>query len=98
MSINMDTGLWQCFKTGKKGNFISLYSYLENITYFDALVRITTRNLEYVSFEEKQQSEDIQIYEFGFDSEDYVEIRYNYTGSDEEDVIKAWGYLVRRGL
>lgn len=33
MSINLETGLWQCFKTGEKGNFIHLYSKLENITY-----------------------------------------------------------------
>lgn len=33
MSINMETGLWRCFKTGNKGNFISLYSQLENIPY-----------------------------------------------------------------
>lgn len=33
MSINMETGLWRCFKTGNKGNFISLYSKLENIPY-----------------------------------------------------------------
>lgn len=33
MFINLDTGLWQCFKTSKKGNFISLYAKLENIPY-----------------------------------------------------------------
>ena len=33
MSINLDTGLWQCFKSGEKGNFLHLYSKLENITY-----------------------------------------------------------------
>jgi DNA primase len=98
MSINLDTGLWQCFKTGKKGNFVALYSYLENISYFDALVRITTRNLEYVSFEEKEQNEEVKIFEFGFDSDDYVEIRYDYAGTDEEEVVKAWGYLNNRGL
>ena len=32
-SINLDTGLWQDFKSGKSGNFISLYSFLEGITY-----------------------------------------------------------------
>ena len=33
MSINMETGLWQCFKTGNKGNFTQLYAFLEGISY-----------------------------------------------------------------
>jgi hypothetical protein len=33
MSINLDTGLWQCFKSGEKGNFINLYAQLERLTY-----------------------------------------------------------------
>lgn len=33
MSINLENGLWRCFKTGKTGNFIFLYSILENCTY-----------------------------------------------------------------
>jgi hypothetical protein len=33
MSINLETGLWQCFKTGKRGNFIYLVSLLDKKTY-----------------------------------------------------------------
>lgn len=33
MSINLDTGLWQCFKSGNSGGFTKLYSELEEITY-----------------------------------------------------------------
>ena len=33
MSINLDTGLWQCFKSGEKGSFIYLYSKLEGVPY-----------------------------------------------------------------
>jgi len=36
MSINLDTGLWQCFKSQKKGNFIQLYAELEDLTYKQA--------------------------------------------------------------
>lgn len=36
MSINLETGLWRCFKTGNVGNFIKLYSILENIPYKNA--------------------------------------------------------------
>jgi hypothetical protein len=36
MSINLDTGLWQCFKSGNKGNFTQLYAYMEGLTYAQA--------------------------------------------------------------
>ena len=36
MSVNLENGLWRCFKTGKKGSFISLYAELEGIAYKQA--------------------------------------------------------------
>ena len=36
MSINLTTGLWQCFKTKNKGNFYQLYAALEHTTYSKA--------------------------------------------------------------
>jgi hypothetical protein len=36
MSINLELGLWQCFKTQSKGNFVQLYSILEGINYRQA--------------------------------------------------------------
>tara|TARA_R110000824_G_scaffold56413_3_gene154451 strand:+ start:25436 stop:26401 length:966 start_codon:yes stop_codon:yes gene_type:complete len=33
MSINLDTGLWQCFKSKERGNFLKLYTILEGVTY-----------------------------------------------------------------
>ena len=46
MSINLDTGLWQCFKSGNKGNFIQLYAYMEGITYNQAESDILFKELE----------------------------------------------------
>ena len=43
MSINLDTGLWQCFKTKEKGNFVKLISVLENISYTEASVFLQKR-------------------------------------------------------
>ena len=37
MSINSETGLWQCFKTGEVGDFYKLVSILESITVKAAL-------------------------------------------------------------
>lgn len=36
MSINLENGLWRCFKTGNTGNFITLYSRLESVPYRQA--------------------------------------------------------------
>jgi hypothetical protein len=33
MSINLDTGLWRCFKTGKKGNIVYLYAHINKLPY-----------------------------------------------------------------
>lgn len=40
MSINVETGLWRCFKTGETGNFISLYSIFEKISYRRAQLKL----------------------------------------------------------
>ena len=45
MSINLESGLWQDFKTGKTGNFIQLYAILEGIPYKVAHRRLTLINL-----------------------------------------------------
>ena len=36
MSINLETGLWRCFKSGEVGNFVKLYSLLEKCSYQEA--------------------------------------------------------------
>jgi hypothetical protein len=36
MSINTETGLWRCFKTGEVGNFLKLYAILEKCSYREA--------------------------------------------------------------
>ena len=45
MSINKDTGLWQCFKTSEKGNFIHLVSVIEGITYKAAEIFVARKLL-----------------------------------------------------
>ena len=46
MSVNLDTGLWQCFKSGNKGNFIQLYAFLEGLTYNNAEADILIKELD----------------------------------------------------
>lgn len=45
MSINIETGMWQCFKTSQRGNFIKLYSILENCPYYKAESKLIFNSL-----------------------------------------------------
>jgi len=45
-SINTFTGLWQCFKTGKKGNFVDIYAFIEGISKKRAYSVLTFKTLE----------------------------------------------------
>jgi len=36
MSINLETGLWRCFKSGETGNFVKLYATLEKCSFQEA--------------------------------------------------------------
>ena len=36
LSINLESGLWQCFKTKESGNFIQLVAMCEEVPYSDA--------------------------------------------------------------
>jgi len=45
-SINVDKGLWQCFKTGKQGNFVQLYSHIEKLSLRAAWSRLMFKSLE----------------------------------------------------
>jgi len=40
LSINKETGLWQCFKSKESGNFVQLISFVENISFDEASKKI----------------------------------------------------------
>ena len=69
MSINLDSGLWQCFKSGNKGNFIQIYSFLEGLTYNQAEADILFKELDVDSTKKiesnislQQQEEEGELY------------------------------------
>ena len=96
MSINLDSGLWQCFKTGNKGNFIQMYAYLEDMSYnraeseilFKELDGNFTKNLEPSAPIPQQEAEDLHL--LPVTVEDY--------DSDIPLVLKAWTFLYERKL
>lgn len=53
MSINLETGLWRCFKTNNAGNFISLYAKTKQISYAKAEAELYFQDLMLEQEEEK---------------------------------------------
>jgi len=98
MSVNVDTGLWRCFKTGEKGNFISLYATAEGITRQKAM-----RDLFIKTFNDQEEPVELPEPEKPrneIEESDLVPIS-PLTLSDPNltsDVEEAWYYLYQRKL
>jgi len=46
LSVNMETGLWQCFKSKESGNFMQLMALTENISYDEASKNVRKKLLD----------------------------------------------------
>tara|TARA_R100001594_G_scaffold44112_2_gene76398 strand:+ start:6251 stop:7264 length:1014 start_codon:yes stop_codon:yes gene_type:complete len=99
-SINTHTGLWQCFKTDKKGNFVDIYAYLEGISKSRAYSVITFKSIE----ENPAGTPDSQPYSYALP---ILEINTNtetYTPLTSESdltdplIREAFRYLDSRGI
>ena len=96
MSINLDSGLWQCFKTGNKGNFIQLFAFLEDISYNRAEAEILFKELETPSSppirrpKEKKKSSTKNL--------ELVEVTVEDYDTSRPLIQKAWAFLYERGL
>jgi 5S rRNA maturation endonuclease (ribonuclease M5) len=98
MSINADTGLWQCFKSGEKGNFIKLYAHLEKKSYARASAELLLKELNeepkaFVSLSGIEVAEDA----FPTTSE-LIPVNINSYASLNETVISAWKFLMDRDV
>jgi len=99
-SLNLASGLWQCFKTGKKGNFIHLYSYLENISYKKAYGEILFKELE-------SEEDSIATPPIVYNNEEISEeLKTNWaplspsTGLEtkNENILNGWNFVYKRQL
>ena len=96
MSINLESGLWQCFVSGNKGNLIQLYAFLEGLTYNRAESDILFKELQEglpapkVLVEEALTcpTEDLGL----------IPVRHDSYESDNSLVVKAWTFLLERHL
>jgi len=98
MSVNIHTGLWRCFKTGEKGNFIGLYAMSEGITRQRAMRDLFIKTFNYQDLPEVEVEEEIVPNEV--EETDLIPIS-PYTISEEGisvEVEDAWYYLYGRKL
>lgn len=95
MSVNVDTGLWQCFKTGKQGNFISFYAEAEGIGYLRAQQDLIIKNFGYEPEELPEQMRK-KVEELNVDQ--LIEVNINSHESDDPVVVDAWKFLFGRKL
>lgn len=95
-SINLETGLWQDFRKGEKGNFYYLYSYLEGVTYIQAKrivdIRSIGKNPLPITQEEETSSSSIQE-----EMEHFIPIELDKQPESELE-IAAYLYLTDRKL
>ena len=101
MSINLESGLWQCFKTDNKGNFIKLYSILEHISYKAAESKLLFQGAE-TGMWDLWEKEPVQFAEpinhHAFDTSDFIPVNIDSYDSNNELVLKAWQFLMDRSL
>ena len=96
LSINVDSGLWQCFKTGTSGNFISLYAQAEGIPYFRAQRDLLIKNFEFLGEEvpELVRTE----HQLELDTSKLIPLTIKSAYSDDKDEVLAWSFLFGRKL
>tara|TARA_R110000824_G_scaffold40353_19_gene121137 strand:+ start:1220 stop:2215 length:996 start_codon:yes stop_codon:yes gene_type:complete len=99
LSINLVSGLWQCFKSGNKGNFTQLYAFLEGITYNEAEAEILFKEFNedvrprLVTQKKPKPQNHNKILEL-----DLTPIMLKDYESDDRLIQKAWTFLYERQL
>jgi DNA primase len=96
MSVNVDSGLWQCFKTGRSGNFVRLYSEAEEIPYFRAYRDLMIRNFEFLGEDIPEQVKEERQLEL--DTSNLIPLNIESGFSDDPSVLAAWSLLFERKL
>jgi len=101
MSINLESGLWQCFKTGQNGNFIKLYSILEAVSYKAAESKLIFQGLESGRWDLWEKSEKIipspQI-TTKLDTSGFIPVSLDSFDDRNHLVMRAWKFLMDRNL
>ncbi len=95
LSVNLDTGLWQDFKSEEKGDFISFYALTKGIS------RKLARAEIYInSFSTSGVDEPIKFIADDSDmaKEEFIPVSIESCDSEDQDILLAWSYAYSRGL
>ena len=102
MSVNLETGLWQCFKTSQKGNFIKLYSPLEQISYKSAESKLLFQAAEEGMWdlwgETKPSLSSSPEVPQKLDTSGFISVNVDSYDSNNQLVVRAWKFLMDRKL
>ena len=102
MSLNLETGLWQCFKTGNTGNFIKLYSLLEDISYRAAESKLLFQGLEEGVWDVWENSTNstapVVNIRSKLDTSSFIPVNIDSYDSNNRLVVDAWKFLMDRKL
>jgi len=96
MSVNVDSGLWQCFKTGRSGNFTRLYAEAEGIPYFRAQTDLIIKNFEFLG--EEVPELDRPENQLELDTSKLIPINLDSANSKDKKELDAWSFLFGRAL
>ena len=95
--INTETGLWICFKSGEKGNFVSLVSILEQCSYRQAEALLADKYAGTTLLARRIINETSST-----DLDDFYKnvtvIPYDIPDNAGDIVKKCWAYLFKRRL
>ena len=96
MSINVDSGLWQCFKTGRSGNFVRFYAEAEGVPYFRAQRDLMIKNFEFLG--EEIPELDRPENKLELDTSKLIPINLDTIDSNDKKELDAWNFLFGRAL
>jgi len=96
MSVNIDSGLWQCFKTGRSGNFTRLYAEIEGVPYFRAQRDLIIKNFEFLGEDVPELDRPEQQLEL--DTSRLIPINLSSANSEDKTELDAWSFLFGRNL
>lgn len=99
--VNSETGLWQDFKTGRRGNFIQLVQYLDDISFGEAKTALMRVALDRYSIKveqdasKKKQVEKFQLVDF---FKELTLLPLNDSTRNDPRTKKAFEFLQKRGI
>ena len=98
LGIDFEKGIYHCFVCDENGNFIKLYSILENMTYDQANVNLAMKCALEFDLKPASYRSLIQDYTVQEEIDKFVPVSLDSYKSDNEIVRLGWMYLYKRKL